>query len=184
MSRNPNSKPATPQPDKAGKPSVMGLAVITLLAFAGAYLWTSHQTKTPAATQTVHLAKIYSETAHPTVDIPAALDQAQSEHKRVLLDFGADWCGDCQVLDYSFHQPANAALLASNYILVHVWVGQMDANLGVAEKYGVPIHKGIPALAVLSPDGKVIYAQATGEFKDLRNMDPASVTEFLEKWKS
>jgi hypothetical protein len=42
----------------------------------------------------------------------------------------------------------------------------------------------VPALAVLAPDGKVLYAQDTGEFDDMRNMDPKSVTEFLKKWKS
>jgi hypothetical protein len=60
----------------------------------------------------------------------------------------------------------------------------MDANLDVAKRYGVPINKGVPALAVLGADGKLLYAQQTGEFEDMRHMEPASVTEFLETWKS
>jgi len=48
----------------------------------------------------------------------------------------------------------------------------------------VPINRGVPALAVLAPDGKVLYSQATGQFADMRHMDSASVTEFLKKWKS
>jgi hypothetical protein len=60
----------------------------------------------------------------------------------------------------------------------------MDANIDVAAKYGVPISRGVPALAVLAPDGKVLYSQATGEFADMRHMDPNSLTAFLEKWKS
>jgi hypothetical protein len=28
-----------------------------------------------------------------------------------------------------------------------------------------------------------VFAQATGEFEDMRHMDSASVTEFLNKWK-
>jgi thiol:disulfide interchange protein len=123
-------------------------------------------------------------TANPKADIAAALAQAKHEDKRVLLDFGGDWCGDCQVLDIYFHQPANAALLDKHYVLVHVWIGQMDHNIGLAAKYGVPIAKGVPALAVLAPDGKVLYAQKTGEFDDMRHMDTSSVTQFLEKWKS
>jgi thioredoxin 1 len=47
-----------------------------------------------------------------------------------------------------------------------------------------PSIKGVPALAVLAADGKVLYSQATGEFEDMRHMDPNSVTEFLKKWKS
>jgi thiol:disulfide interchange protein len=127
---------------------------------------------------------IYSETANPKADIAAALEKAKAEHKRVLLDFGGDWCGDCQVLDIYFHQAPNAELLEKNFVLVHVWIGRMDSNLDVASKYGVPISRGVPALAVLAPDGKVMYAQKSGEFEDMRNMNPASVTEFLNKWKS
>jgi thiol:disulfide interchange protein len=135
----------------------------------------------PAPIQTRH---IYSETANPTADIAAGLAEAKREHKRVIVDFGGDWCGDCQVLDIYFHQAPNLDLLEKNFVLVHVWIGQMDTNLDVAAKYGVPIAKGVPALAVLDANGKVLYAQATGEFRDMRHMDSASVTSFLETWKS
>lgn len=126
---------------------------------------------------------IYSETADPKADITAALGQARKEHKRVLLDFGGDWCGDCQVLDIYFHQAPNDALLEKNYVLVHVWVGHIDKNLDIPEKYGVAIRKGVPALAVVSAKGETIFAQQTGEFENMRNMQTASVTTFLEKWK-
>jgi thiol:disulfide interchange protein len=139
----------------------------------------------PAAVAQVATGKhIYSETADPAADISAALAQAKREHKRVLLDFGGDWCGDCQVLDIYFRQPPNADLLEKHFVLVHVWIGHMDANLSFPEKYGVPIHKGVPALAVLDPDGKLVFAQKTGEFEDMRHMQSSSLTEFLEKWKS
>jgi thiol:disulfide interchange protein len=126
---------------------------------------------------------IYSETADPKADIAAALTQAKKEHKRVLLDFGGDWCGDCQVLDIYFHQAPNAEMLEKNFVLVHVWIGHIDKNLEIPEKYGVAIHKGVPALAVVSAKGETIFAQKTGEFEDMRHMNPESVTAFLEKWK-
>jgi len=102
----------------------------------------------------------------------------------VILDFGGDWCPDCQVLDIYFHQPANQALLQKHFVLVDVWIGHMDRNIDLAAKYGVPIAKGVPALAVLSVDGKVLYSQQTGQFNDMRHMQSSSVTEFLEKWKN
>src|SRR5487761_1766892 len=118
---------------------------------------------------------IYSETADPTADIAAALKKDRVEHKRVLLDFGGDWCGDCQVLDIYFHQSPNAALLAKHFVLVHVYIGRMDRNLDVPEKYKVPIHKGVPALAVLDTHGKLLFSQQTGEFENMRNMSASSV---------
>jgi hypothetical protein len=83
-----------------------------------------------------------------------------------------------------FHQAPNTDLLEKHFILVHVWIGHMDKNLDIAEKYGVPISKGVPALAVLSPEGKVLYSQKTGEFEDMRHMESSSVTDFLNKWKN
>src|SRR5258707_13061530 len=73
-------------------------------------------------------------------DIAAGLAEAKKEHKRVLIDFGGDWCGDCQVLDYYMHQPPNDALLNNNYVLVHVNIGNnMKENIDVARKYGPPL---------------------------------------------
>jgi thiol:disulfide interchange protein len=190
----PPSPPSRKQPTLYRKAQWLGLAVALAIA-GGAVLYIHSRPATPTATPVANApAKpsapeytpkhIYSVTASPTADIAAGLAQARQQHKRVILDFGGDWCGDCQVLDIYFHQAPNVDLLNQNFVLVHVSIGQMDANLDVAAKYGVPINKGVPALAVLAPDGKVLYAQQTGEFEDMRHMDPNSVTDFLEKWKS
>ncbi len=128
--------------------------------------------------------QIYSETADPKAAIAAGLAQAKREHKRVILDFGGDWCGDCQVLDIYFHQGANRAILDKSFVLVHVFIKEeMDNNIQFAAKYGVPIAKGVPALAVLDENGTVLYSQKTGQFNDMRHMDPGSVNEFLNRWK-
>ena len=183
-----------PKPEPKTMPMAMGplfgLAAVCLLGMVCMFLWTTRRATAPVAAQPTADAPaytpqhIYSETAIPATDIAAGLAQAKREHKRVILDFGGDWCGDCQVLDIYFHQPPNADLLEKNFVLVHVWIGHMDTNLDVAAHYGVPIARGVPALAVLAADGKVIYAQATGQFAAMRRMEPTSVTEFLDKWKS
>jgi thioredoxin 1 len=126
---------------------------------------------------------IYSETADPHADIQAALTTAAKEHKRVILDFGGNWCGDCQVLDIYFHDDKNLGLLESHFVLVHIDIGHMDKNVDVAEKYDVPLKKGVPALAVLDSRGKLLYSQKEGEFEAMRRMDESSVTEFLNRWK-
>jgi thiol:disulfide interchange protein len=127
---------------------------------------------------------IYSETANPTADINAAIIQARQQHKRVLLDFGGDWCGDCQILDIYLHQSPNSEILARNFVLVHVEIGHMDHNVATAEKYKVPIQKGVPALAVLDAHGKLLFSQENKEFENMRNMNSQSVTDFLNRWKA
>ncbi|MGD0892002.1 MAG: thioredoxin family protein [Terracidiphilus sp.] len=126
---------------------------------------------------------IYPDPAQAKADLAAALKTAAATHKRVLLDFGGNWCGDCQVLDIYFHNPENLPILESNFVLVHVNVGHYDANLDLADRYEIPLKKGVPALAVLSEHGKLLYSQRTGEFESMRHMDPTSVTGFLVQWK-
>ncbi|HXC97359.1 MAG TPA: thioredoxin family protein [Edaphobacter sp.] len=127
---------------------------------------------------------LYSAEADPKTDIAAALQQAITEHKRVMLVFGGDWCGDCQVLEIYLHQSPNLDLFEKNFLLVHVDIGHYDKNLDIAEKYNIPLKKGVPALAVLDSGGKLLYSQQDAEFGDMRYMYPNSVTDFLNKWKA
>ena len=129
-------------------------------------------------------AHIYPATDQAPADVRAALLKARREHKRVILDFGGDWCGDCQVLDIYFHQSPNLDLLDKNFVLVHVDIGRFDKNLDITEKYNIPLKKGVPALAVLDSNGKLLYSQQTAEFGDMRYMYSTSVTDFLNQWKA
>ncbi len=126
---------------------------------------------------------IYPEPSQASADLAAALKTAAATHKRILLDFGGNWCGDCQVLDIYFHDPANKPLLDANFVLVHINVGHVDENLDIAKRYGVPLDKGVPALAVLSEHGKLLYSQKQGEFEAMRRMESSSVTSFLAQWR-
>ena len=121
--------------------------------------------------------QIYPPIDAASGDISAALAEARSSHKRVIVDFGGDWCPDCQVLNIYFHQSPNADLLAKYFVRVNINVGHKDANQDIAARYGVPL-KGVPALAVLDGDGTVVYSQ-NQEFSDMRHLDSAALTEFL-----
>jgi len=126
---------------------------------------------------------IYPDPSEAKADLAAALKTAAAGHKRVIIDFGGNWCGDCQVLDIYFHNPENRPILESNYVLVHINIGHMDENVDIAAHYGVPLNKGVPALAVLSDTGKLLYSQKSGEFEAMRRMQANSVTNFLVQWK-
>src|SRR5208337_5199826 len=80
--------------------------------------------------------EIYPDPAQAKNDVAAALKTAAQTHKRVLLDFGGNWCGDCQVLDIYFHNSRNKPLLDANFVLVEINVGKYDANLDLARQYG------------------------------------------------
>ncbi len=137
-----------------------------------------------AAALPAFAAPLYPEPSRADADITAGLHEAAASHRRVLVDFGGDWCTDCKVFDAYMKRPENAALV-QRYVVVHVNVGAkgITENFAVAKRYGIPLEKGVPALAVLRWDGKVIHAQKAGEFEDMRHMSPEAVHDFLEKWK-
>ena len=130
------------------------------------------------------LPDIYPDPSQAPAEIEVALKTAAVSHKRIILDFGGNWCADCHVLDYFFHDATNRVLLETNYILVHINIGHMDANVDIASHYGVPLSRGVPALAVLDSHGKLLYSQKKGEFEAMRGMQRAAVTDFLDRWKA
>jgi thioredoxin 1 len=126
---------------------------------------------------------IYPAPEQARIDLAAGLRTAAAHHKRVILDFGGDWCVDCKVLDLYFHDPINKPLLDANYVLVRINIGMRDQNLKIAERYQVPMDKGVPALAVLDEHGKLLYSQRNTEFGPMRHMESSAVTSFLLQWK-
>ena len=127
---------------------------------------------------------IYPDVKAANADIAAALKEAAATERRVIVDFGGDWCTDCKILDINFRTPENAELIRKHYVVVHVNVGNkgIKDNFDVAARYGIPLKNGVPALAVLESDGRLIYSQKNGEFESMRSMDPRSVNDFLKKW--
>jgi thioredoxin 1 len=129
-------------------------------------------------------AKLYPPASQAREEITHALAEATKTHKRVLVIFGADWCYDCHVLDRALQRPDIAPTLKRNYEVVHVDVGQGDKNQDLMNEYQVPMKRGIPAMAVLSASGQLLYSQKNGEFERARALGPEDLLEFLNRWKS
>ena len=127
---------------------------------------------------------LYNKKADAKVEIEEAVAKAKKDHQRVILIFGGNWCYDCHVLDQAFHQTDVAPLLERNFQVVHVDIGDDGKkNNDLAAEYQVPLEKGVPALAILGPDGKLLYSQKNGEWESARSLDPDDVIAFLDKWK-
>lgn len=126
---------------------------------------------------------IYAPGVDAHAEIKQALQLAAKGHKRVLVVFGANWCYDCHVLDLAFQRPDIAGVLQYNFEVVHVDVGEGDKNQDLMQEYQVPMKRGIPAIAVLDSNGKLLYSQKGGEFEKARALGPEDVLQFLNKWK-
>jgi len=126
---------------------------------------------------------LYPADADARAEIREALAQAAKKHHRVLVVFGADWCYDCHVLDLAFHGEDLAPIVAKNYEVVHIDIGEGNKNQDVMKDYQVPMEKGIPAIAVLDHSGKLLFSQKDGEFEKARSLDHKTLLAFLNQWK-
>jgi protein disulfide-isomerase len=120
----------------------------------------------------------------PSADAHAALEhgigEARSEGKYVLIVFGANWCEDCRDLDKAM-RGTSAPLIASRFVVVKVDVGNFNRNLELAQRYGNPIAKGIPAAVVVTPAEEILYATRGGELADARRMGTKGIYAFFAR---
>jgi thioredoxin 1 len=126
---------------------------------------------------------LYPASVDARKEIADALHTVASTHKRLLLVFGANWCYDCHVLDEAFHSPEISPALQRSFEVVHVDIGQKDKNLDLAKQYDIPLERGVPAIAILDSDGKLLFSQKRGEFEAARSMATEDILDFLNKWK-
>jgi thioredoxin 1 len=155
-----------------------GIVVIGVLTLLGSKAPPPTSAARGAATARI----LYDPRANPNDAIDQALKEAKADHKRVLLDFGADWCPDCQVLAQLFDDPHVKPFLDAHYHVVRIDVGRWDNNLDVANRYGNPIAKGIPAVVILDAESHTITSTAGGELANARTATANDILTFIQQW--
>jgi len=127
-------------------------------------------------------ADLYPAKADAKREINEALQAALNEKKRVLLIFGANWCYDCHVLDHALHDGDAGKIMNEKFLLVHVDIGEGAKNGELISKYKIPLDKGVPAVAILDANGKLLYSSGDGEFEAARKMMKKDLVVFLRRW--
>ncbi len=141
----------------------------------------------PAARPAQEKPKVYDESADGSAQVAAALAKAKFAHKRVLIQWGANWCGWCVKLhDLSRSDKDIAHELLYEYETVHVDIGTWQAlkHRDLAAQYQADFKAhGVPYLTVLDEDGKLVTNKDTNELevKDSDHHDPAKVLAFLKQ---
>ncbi|GFE93318.1 thioredoxin family protein [Acetobacter persici] len=119
------------------------------------------------------------ESAHAAVD--AAFAQARKTGRKVLIDFGANWCPDCRVLAGVLTHPAVSPWVEQTFEVVSVNVDHFNQNMDLAKKFGITI-KAIPVALIVTPDGKVLNGDETLALGDARRMSGQAVVDKLAEW--
>jgi thiol:disulfide interchange protein len=165
------------------KTALLALIPLLLLSFA---LTTFAQT-VPASRQAqegqkaarTEQAPVYDESADAKAEIAAAVARAGKENRRVLVQWGANWCGWCRLL----HK-----LFLYEYEYVTADIGKFNKNTDLAESYDAFTNgfkkAGVPYLTVLDGEGKVVANQDTSVFEVGKGYDSKKVLEFLTKYQA
>ncbi len=168
-----------------------GLGVGRLLAGGLAAAWLTGCASSPARVPATPEAatdrpEIYDPQADGEQQLATGLAQAQREGKRILLDLGANWCGDSQAMYRLLRQDARIAReLSRHYVLVLVDVNARvnpPRNTNLVARFGDPLARGIPILLVLSPDGTLLNTDPDERLADRDHREPAKVRAYLRRW--
>ena len=123
----------------------------------------------------------FDPTRNSAEDLQAAIKQAETENKRIVLDVGGEWCIWCVWMDkYFIANPDLANLRDENFVWLKVNMSPENENKVFLSKY--PAATGYPHLYVLEKDGTLLYSQDTGKLEEGKSYNLQKFTDFLSKW--
>lgn len=124
--------------------------------------------------------KIYDESADGAGQLADALALAKAQHKRVLLQFGANWCIPCHELHEFLETDKNVAkALKRHYVVVMVDVNK-GHNASLCVRYGHPV--GLPTIVILADDGKKLTTENPAQWAEGHHYTSEKALAFLNEW--
>ncbi len=108
-------------------------------------------------------ARPFAEDADTQQALAGALQAAAVDGRNLIVIMGANWCHDSRALAGWFTTPHFAQMLARQYHVVYIDVGnpQMGKgrNLEIAKRFGIKKVKGTPLVMLVSPDGMLLNSK-------------------------
>ncbi len=147
-------------------PKRLLLAAFAALAFAAA--WSAQE---PTR---------FDPTRDASADVQQAVQLAQAQRKKVLVDVGGEWCSWCRIFDRFVAARAEVRkTLQEHYVVVKVNYSPQNRNDALLARW--PKAKGYPHFYVLDGAGGLVASQASGELEAGSDYDEAKVLAFLRR---
>jgi thiol-disulfide isomerase/thioredoxin len=125
----------------------------------------------------------YEETANADAEVAAAFARARKSGKRVLIDFGGNWCADCRIIAGVMELPEMKPFMARYYEYVAVDVGRFNKNMHIPARYGLGrLPKGVPTIVIAEANGKAVNISNAADLESARSMTPQGIADWLARW--
>ena len=127
----------------------------------------------------------YDEKANAGAAVDAAFARARKSGKRVLIDMGGNWCGDCIVLANLMQLPELRRFMAAHFEIVSVDIGRFNKNLEIPARFGVVEQLkggGVPSIIIAEPDRTFVNKNNMSALEDARHMSPQAIADWLAQW--
>jgi thiol-disulfide isomerase/thioredoxin len=122
----------------------------------------------------------YDVNADAHAAVAAAFAEARRSGRRVLLDFGGNWCPDCRMLAGVLDDPVVKSWTDAHFITVMIDVGRFTKNTDIAARWGVQLHAA-PTVLVVTPQGKLVNGDDVTGLADARSFSQQAVVDELAK---
>jgi len=162
----------------------MAGALVAAMAVGGTALAATQQAAAPVITagKVQAAAHPYDEAADAHQTLATAMAAAKLSGKKVLVDFGANWCPDCRALGGILAVDQIQAYVQAHYEVAVVDVGRFNKNLDIPASYGFKI-RGIPTVMVVDPTtNQVLNRDGLEALGDAGSMAPQAVVDLLVTW--
>jgi len=130
-----------------------------LIAFFSVFLLTF----APASAEDAHPTP-FDENYEAMAVVDAALAEAVTEHKRLLLVLGANWCHDSRALAHHFESEALSDLIETHYVVRYIDVGFREQNLPVEHRFGVAAIYATPTVFIIDPASETLLNRHSTEY--------------------
>lgn len=126
----------------------------------------------------------YDDAAEANAQMHAAFMDAEATGRRVIINYGGNWCSWCRALDGVMLLPEVKPFVDANFVVVHVSTGdsseKMNSRPDTYKPFGVEKIDGTPFLVVAEADGKVLHRGS--EVTDKEHETPQAMVNWLAQW--